>query len=87
MLSDAVLNRLRQTKEIHIELETDAEAVRMCCDKMWAMESMFKNDIGFMSVKQMLPYMADAYSPNAKLCEECLEHPKVQMELLANVEL
>jgi len=87
MLSEACRRRLRRVKEIHIEETTTSEAVTMCCTKMWAMESLFVNDIGFMTVGELAPYLADDRSPNAKLCSVCLEHPKVQLRMLADVEL
>ena len=86
-LSVNMLLRLKIVHDIHIDLEADSGSVTMCCGKRWDMQSLFRNGVGFIPVHQLLAYMVDENSPNEKLCDECLQHAKVQMRLLAAVEL
>ena len=87
LLAEASRKRLWRVHEVHIQLETKPTAVKMCCTKMWDIQSLFRNDIGFITAKQLSSYLKDKELLNTKLCKECLEHPMAQMTFLAEIDL
>ncbi len=85
-----VTAQLAYMKDVHIVEEyvedSVAEAhgtgVRMMCGMMWDVKSLFKNDIGYIEVRDL-----EKYINRPRFCKACTDHPFAQLKILAFTDL
>ncbi len=76
-------NYLKKMREIHImEKLVDGTGVRMMCGQMWAADSLFKNDVGYIEVEDLAQHV-----DKVQFCGECTDHPRAQLQILAFTDL
>lgn len=74
---------LNNMKEIHIfQKRTGDSGVMMMCGKVWDASSLFRNEIGYIEVADLVDNIG-----RPQLCATCSDHPHVQLQLLAITDL
>lgn len=82
ILEQAMIASLKYMEIIHIVDTYPEGGVRMLCGMSWDKRSLFKNNIGFIPVEKLMKNW-----DNLRICQTCRDHPRAQLQLMADVEL
>lgn len=82
ILEQAMIASLKYMEIVHIVDHYPDGGVTMMCGMTWDKRSLFKNNIGFIPVEVLMKNW-----DNPRICNACREHPRAQLQLMADVEL